>query len=49
MGTIDQEKREALIEQINQEIEDAIDEAESAKYVEPEEAYQRRLFRGLPG
>ncbi len=33
------EKREALVEQINHEIEEAVHEAESAKYSEPEEAY----------
>lgn len=39
LGLLTTEQREALIEQIEQEIEDAVKDAESAKYSEPEEAY----------
>lgn len=39
LGLLSKEKREALVEQIDHEIEMAVHEAESAKYSEPEEAY----------
>lgn len=39
LGILTLEKREALVEQIDQEIDAAVKEAEASKYSEPEEAY----------
>jgi TPP-dependent pyruvate/acetoin dehydrogenase alpha subunit len=39
LGLLTNEKREAMVEQITAEIEDAIKFAEASKYSEPEEAY----------
>jgi TPP-dependent pyruvate/acetoin dehydrogenase alpha subunit len=40
LGILTTEKREALVEQIDQEIDDAVKFSEDSKYCEPEEAYQ---------
>jgi len=39
LGILTTTKREALVEEINQEINDAVEIGEKAKYAEPEEAY----------
>ncbi|MCX6827299.1 MAG: thiamine pyrophosphate-dependent dehydrogenase E1 component subunit alpha [candidate division Zixibacteria bacterium] len=39
LGLLATGKREALVEQVNQEIEEAVKTAEATKYAEPEEAY----------
>lgn len=39
LGLIDKTRREALVEDINQELDEAIDICEKEKYAEPEEAY----------
>ncbi len=40
LGILSKDKREALVEQIEQEIEEAVAESEKEKYAEPEEAYR---------
>jgi len=40
LGILTNDKREAMIEEIDQELDEAIKEAEAAKYSEPEEAYK---------
>ncbi len=39
LGLLTTDKRESMIEHINQEIDEAVSEAENAKYSDPEEAY----------
>jgi TPP-dependent pyruvate/acetoin dehydrogenase alpha subunit len=39
LGLLTTEKKEAMIEQINQTIDEAVNEAEAAQYADPEEAY----------
>jgi TPP-dependent pyruvate/acetoin dehydrogenase alpha subunit len=39
LGLLTTDKRESMIEQINQEIDEAVNEAENTKYSDPEEAY----------
>lgn len=39
LGILTTQKREALVDEINQEIDEAIDACEKGKYSEPEEAY----------
>jgi acetoin:2,6-dichlorophenolindophenol oxidoreductase subunit alpha len=48
LGFLTTEKREALVEQIDQEIDEAVKESESAKYVEPEEAYNDVYSENFP-
>jgi len=39
LGLLTTEKKEAMIDQINQTIDEAVNEAEAAQYADPEEAY----------
>jgi TPP-dependent pyruvate/acetoin dehydrogenase alpha subunit len=48
LGLLTTQKREALVETINQEIDDAVNESESAKYSEPEEAYNDVYSEDFP-
>ncbi len=48
LGILTVEKRAAIIEDINQEIEEAIAVSEAAKYVEPEEAYNDVYSEAFP-
>ena len=48
LGVLTTEKREALVEQINSEIDVAVNEAETAKYSEPEEAYNDVYSEDFP-
>ncbi len=48
LGLLTTQKREALVETINQEIDEAVNEAESAKYSEPEEAYNDVYSEDFP-
>ncbi len=48
LGILTNEKREALVEQINSEIDIAVNEAETAKYSEPEEAYNDVYSEDFP-
>jgi TPP-dependent pyruvate/acetoin dehydrogenase alpha subunit len=40
LGILTTSKREALVEEINQEIDEAVEVCDKAKYAEPEEAYE---------
>ena len=48
LGILTTEKREALVEQINSEIDVAVNEAETAKYSEPDEAYNDVYSEDFP-
>lgn len=48
LGLLTAEMRESMIEQINQEIDEAVKDAEAAKYSEPEESYNDVYSSNFP-
>ena len=48
LGILTTSKREALVEQIDQEIDAAVQVCEKEKYVEPEEAYNDVYSEAFP-
>ena len=48
LGILSPDKRAAIVEEINQEIDDAIEHNEKEKYVEPEEAYNDVYSEAFP-
>jgi len=48
LGILTTKKREAMVEQINQEIDEAVAACEKEKYAEPEEAYNDVYSENFP-